>query len=160
MKIDRRTVLGLLPAAALLGCARLAAPDRINIFKTRSCGCCGAWVEHLRQDRFDPVVEDVDDLALIARRYGVPDQLRSCHTAAIGGYFIEGHVPAADIRRLLTERPQAAGLAVPGMPIGSPGMEQGETFEAYDTLLVDRGGQTRVFTRHYPRGDAHEFNQS
>lgn len=157
MRMDRRTLLGLLAAAPLAACSRPPPPERIQVYKTQSCGCCGAWVEHLRQNRFEPIVEDVYDLALVARRYGVPDRLRSCHTAHIGGYFIEGHVPATDIRRLLAERPVAAGLAVPGMPIGSPGMEQGAEFQPYDTLIVDRQGNTRVFVRHYPGGDDHEF---
>lgn len=88
----------------------------------------------------------MDDVTPIARKLGVPDALRSCHTAEIGGYFVEGHVPASDIRKLLAKRPAAAGIAVPGMPVGSPGMEQGGSKDAYSTLLVTKDGRSSVFT--------------
>jgi hypothetical protein len=105
-------------------------------------------VAHLRQAGFRVTISHVADLTPTARRLGVPDDLRSCHTASVGGYAIEGHVPAADIRRLLAERPDATGIAVPGMPIGSPGMEQGERRQRYATILFGRDGSRRLFAQH------------
>ena len=113
------------------------------------CGCCGAWVEHLRHAGFATTVVETRDLDAVKRRLGVPAELASCHTAEVQGYVVEGHVPAAAIRRLLTERPQAAGLAVPGMPAGSPGMEGG-TPETYEVVLFGPQGH-RTFARY--RGD-------
>ena len=147
--IDRRTMLGLVllgvPAAA---CSKPAKAAELKIYKSPYCGCCGAWVDHVTANGLKPVVQDMDDVTPVAKKVGVPDAMRSCHTAVIGGYFVEGHVPASDIRKLLRERPKARGIAVPGMPIGSPGMEQGNRRDAYDTLLVLQDGSTRVFVKH------------
>lgn len=147
--IDRRAVIVLvltvLPSAA---CARKAAATELNIYKSPSCGCCDAWVEHVQKIGLKAVVHDMDDVGPIARKAGVPDVARSCHTAIIEGYFVEGHVPGLDIRKLLKERPKARGIAVPGMPIGSPGMEQGDRRDAYDTLLVLNDGSARIFAKH------------
>lgn len=152
MQIDRRAFIGSAPMALLGFAAPALAIQRgrtaIRVHKTPWCGCCGGWVEHLRANGFQPSVVEHQDLTPVARRLGVPDSLRSCHSAEVGGYFIEGHVPAADIRRLLAERPQALGLAVPGMPIGSPGMEQDGRRQPYRTMLVLRGGAVRAFARH------------
>ena len=152
MMIDRRTLLKLTPAVLLVLAAPSLAFQRgrtaIQVHKTPWCGCCSSWVAHLRANGFQPVVAEHESLDPIAQRLGVPDRLRSCHTAQVGGYFIEGHVPAADIMRLLAQRPAALGLAVPGMPVGSPGMEQGGRRQPYQTLLVGRGGATRVFAQH------------
>jgi hypothetical protein len=137
------------------GLAQIAdgAPALINagvieVVKTPACGCCEAWVDHVRAAGFEVRVQDIDDVTPTARQLGVPDDLRSCHTASIGGYAIEGHVPADDIKRLLREQPKAAGIAVAGMPIGSPGMEQGDMREAYTTMLFDAGGNRRAFAQH------------
>lgn len=147
--IDRRTLIGFIlaavPAAAWPKTPKAAG---IRIYKSPYCGCCGAWVEHVKASGFDALVTDIEDVSPIKQRLGVPDELRSCHTAEIGGYFIEGHVPAEDIRKLLRERPKARGIAVPGMPLGAPGMEQGNNRQPFDTLLVDRSGKTTVFARH------------
>jgi hypothetical protein len=116
--------------------------------KSPSCGCCNDWVAHLRRAGFRVRITDVADVTPTARRLGVPDDLRSCHTASVGGYAIEGHVPAADIRRLLAQRPAAAGLAVPGMPMGSPGMEHGAMRQPYQVILFTRAGRRTVFARH------------
>lgn len=147
--ISRRLML-LAPLAplALAACGEAAAAQTVAVVKTPTCGCCGAWVEHLRAAGFQVTVTDVEDVTPTARQLGVPDDLRSCHTASIGGYAVEGHVPVEDIRRLLAERPDAAGIAVPGMPIGSPGMEMGDRREPYQTLLFRRDGQRRVFASH------------
>ena len=149
MKIElrRREFLALAPLA-LIACAEAAAATVVEVVKSPYCGCCTQWVEHLRTAGFEVRVVDIEDVTPTARRLGVPDDLRSCHTASVGGYAIEGHVPAADIRRLLAERPDAAGIAVPGMPIGSPGMEQGERRQRYATILFGRDGSRRLFAQH------------
>lgn len=120
---------------------------QVEVFKSPSCGCCGKWVEHLQQNGFRVTTRDVNDVPAARKSLGMPDRLGSCHTARIGGYVVEGHVPAADIRRLLKEKPQALGLAVPSMPPGSPGMETAKA-APYETLLVLADGSTRVFARH------------
>lgn len=121
-----------------------------EVWKTATCGCCIKWVEHLEANGFKVAANNVayGMLARIKRQAGIPEEQASCHTAKIGGYVIEGHVPAGDVKRLLDEKPDAAGLAVPGMPIGSPGMEQGEEKEPYDVLLVKKDGATEVFASH------------
>jgi hypothetical protein len=149
----RRTVLLGAAAAAttlLAGCAKAAAPLAIQVYKTPVCACCGKWIDALASAGLKPRVSVLDDLTKVRATYGVPDALSSCHTARIGGYVIEGHVPPADILRLLKERPKALGLVLPGMPIGSPGMEMaGVASEPYATLLLlDAKGATRVFARH------------
>lgn len=134
--------------ASAPACARTAKAAKVDVYKSPACGCCGAWVDHIRSAGMAVVVHDLDDVSPIAAKAGVPDEARSCHTAIVDGYFVEGHVPVVDIRRLLKERPKARGIAVPGMPIGSPGMEQGQTKQSYDTLVVDRRGVARVFASH------------
>jgi hypothetical protein len=143
----RQALLTMAAPFVLLTCAEAQAAT-IHVVKSPTCGCCGQWVEHLRANGFAVQVTDTEDLYVNGRQLGVPDELRSCHTATIEGYVIEGHVPAEDIRRLLQERPQALGLAVPGMPIGYPGMEQGDRRQPFATLLFDRNGRYRVFARH------------
>lgn len=150
-----------LRAAALLGLAAtgfertaLAQAATVEVWKDPNCGCCHLWVEHLQAQGFKVQVRDVGNTAA-RKRLGMPEKLGSCHTATVGGYVIEGHVPAADIRRLLKERPVALGLSVPGMPIGSPGMDgpeyQGRK-DAYDVLLVQKDGSTRSFQRYPGQG--------
>ena len=146
MKVRRRFALFLAPLA-LLACAQAAAAT-IEVVKSPYCGCCSQWVEHLRAHGFTVRVSETEDLDTVARGRGVPDALRSCHTASVEGYIIEGHVPAADIDRLLRERPRATGLAVPGMPIGSPGMEQGNRRQPYATILFHRDGRRELFAQH------------
>lgn len=138
-------LLGLL-ASAGAAWAQSTLPA-VEVFKSPYCGCCGKWVEHLQQNGFQVSTRDVNDVPAARQKLGMPDSLGSCHSARIGGYVVEGHVPAADIRRLLKERPQALGLAVPAMPPGSPGMESSRP-TPFDTLLVGRDGATRVFARH------------
>src|SRR5262245_1225599 len=123
----------------------------IEVFKTPTCGCCNKWVEHLRANGFSPTVKDVPSTAEYRRKFGVPERLLSCHTAIVGVYAIEGHVPAQDIHRLLKERSKGRGLAVPGMPIGSPGMEHGERRDPYVVLLFDASGKISEFQRHNAR---------
>ena len=124
--------------------------DSLIVYRTETCGCCGEWVKRMISGGLRAEVQFVNDelLKSIKLQLGIPTQLSSCHTATISQYFIEGHVPVNDIHRLLIERPQARGLTVPGMPIGSPGMEMGTTKEAFDTLLVFENGRAEVFKRH------------
>ena len=126
--------------------AKAAAPV-IDIYKTESCGCCGAWVAHLKANGFITRVVDVENPSDYRERGGIPNELGSCHTGMVQGYAIEGHVPASDIKRLLATKPKARGLAVPGMPLGSPGME-GPRKDPFDVLLVDASGRSSVF-KHY-----------
>lgn len=125
----------------------MAAAPVIEVFKSESCGCCGAWVEHLKANGFATRVVNVENPSDYRERAGIPDQFGSCHTGMIQGYAIEGHVPASDIKRLLAQKPKAKGLAVPAMPLGSPGME-GPRKDPFDVLLVLADGRTKVF-KHY-----------
>ena len=121
----------------------------VQVYKSPTCGCCALWVKHLQQHGFTTQVTDTDNVADIKAQHGVPARARSCHTAIVGGYVLEGHVPAADVQRLLKERPAVVGLAVPGMPIGSPGMEvAGQAAQKYDVLAFDKQGQLKVFASH------------
>ena len=135
-------------------CGGSAASDAagkplITVFKNASCGCCKLWVVHLEKAGFATQVHDIDNLGPIKERVGIPVAMGACHTAEVGGYFVEGHVPAEDIQRLLREKPDAKGLTVPGMPIGSPGMEVASNqIQAYDVILVAKDGSTSVFAHH------------
>jgi hypothetical protein len=119
----------------------------ITVYKDASCGCCKSWIEHLIKHGYRVNAKDSDDMTGIKRSLGVPEDLTSCHTAVVDGYLIEGHVPAADIARLLKTKPKVAGLAVPGMPMGSPGME-GPRTQKYDVLSFDKTGKTKVFASY------------
>jgi hypothetical protein len=125
-----------------------AGLPQVVVHKSPTCGCCQAWAEHMQAAGFPVETRDTQDLDAIKAEVGVPYGQGSCHTAKVGDYFVEGHVPADDVKRLLTERPDALGLTVPGMPVGSPGMEQGDTREPYDVLLVAKDGSTTVFAHH------------
>jgi hypothetical protein len=142
-------------AAALVLTGRASAvPTRapakaITIYKSPTCGCCARWVDHVRAAGFAATVHDTPDMDPIKARYGVPKALQSCHTALVDGYVVEGHVPAADVLRLLRERPKVKGLAVPQMPAGSPGMEMGGAADPYDVVAFSADGKTtRVFAHH------------
>ncbi len=135
----------LVAQAHLIG----TAGPLITVYKSRTCGCCAKWVDYLREDGFTVTVHDEEGMDRLKDELGVPQSLRSCHTAVVDRYLIEGHVPAADIRRLLSERPKVAGLTAPGMPSQSPGMaEPGAKPEGYDVLAFQRDGTTRVFARY------------
>jgi len=140
-------VLGAGGGRLLRAAPRLAVDDNaIEIWKSATCGCCKQWVEHMRANGFRPTTHDVLDVAPFKQKYRVPAALASCHTAVVSGYAIEGHVPADVVRQLLKERPKVLGLAVPGMPMGSPGME-GPRKDRYDVIAFADNGQTRVFAR-------------
>lgn len=120
----------------------------VVVYKSPTCGCCDGWVTHMRAAGFRVVSRDTSDVGAVKRRLGVLPTLQSCHTAIIGGYVVEGHVPADAITRLLAERPAIVGIAVPGMPAGSPGMESATPFEHYDVIAFDAAGRTSVFARY------------
>jgi len=133
-------------ASAFIGVKPATKPVAIKVYKTPECGCCKAWVKHLRANGFVVETMDMPDLSLVKQKYGVKPALQSCHTAVVNGYVIEGHVPADLITRMLKERPAIAGLAVPGMPSGSPGMEGGVK-QHYQVLTFDRAGHSGVYAR-------------
>lgn len=144
-----QTVAAAATTSALPLLAQTANP-RIEVWKDPSCGCCKDWIAHMRSGGFSVTTHDSGNTAARAR-LGLPQKLGSCHTALVGGYVVEGHVPASDVKRLLKERPMALGLAVPGMPVGSPGMdgpEYGGRKDRYDVLLVQADGSTRTFSRY------------
>lgn len=121
----------------------------VDVYKSPTCGCCSKWVDHLREEGFEVRTTDTGDLADFKASHGVPRRLESCHTALAAGYVLEGHVPGADVKRLLQERPAIAGLAVAGMPIGSPGMEvPGTAVQPYEVIAFRNNGETDVFARH------------
>jgi len=148
----RSLALGATGAAALAPVAAALAqaprPLAIDVYKSPLCGCCEDWVKHLRASGFTVTVHDVDDTGVYRAKFGMPDRFGSCHTGNIAGYAIEGHVPAGDIRKLLALRPKAVGLAVPGMPVGSPGMEQGPRKDPFEVLLVKADGAASVFASY------------
>lgn len=136
------------PAPAEMASAVEADLPLVTVYKTATCGCCSKWADHIEAAGFPVKTVDVTDLGAVKAEHGIPAAYGSCHTAVVDGYAVEGHVPAEDVKRLLAERPQAAGLAVPGMPIGSPGMETpGRRADRYEVLLVQDGDAT-VFARH------------
>ena len=135
-------VLGVL---ALLLTQQTVAAD-IVVYKSPTCGCCGKWVEHMEKAGFSVEVENMNDVAPIRRELGVPGRMQSCHTAKVGDYFVEGHAPADLVKRLLADRPDIKGLAVPGMPMGSPGME-GPRKDPYDVIAIGKDGRARIYAR-------------
>lgn len=140
----------LLVAAVALTTLAAAQGPEVQVFKSPYCGCCGAWVEHMRAAGFAVKVTEVADTTAARKRLGMPDRFGSCHTATVGGYVLEGHVPAAEVRRLLSAKPKAVGLAVPSMPPGSPGMQVDARKDPYQVLLVDSSGGSTVFAS-YPK---------
>ena len=148
----RFLLLALAVAVSAAGAVSLAgrqAPATIEVFKSPTCGCCTKWVDHLREQKFVVRTTDTDQVDAVKNKHGVPMAARSCHTALVGGYVLEGHVPAADVHRLLKERPAIVGLAVGGMPVGSPGMEvPGRPADPFDVLAFDKSGRTSVYSRH------------
>ena len=133
-------------ASAGVAATPVTKPVVIKVYKTPECGCCKAWVKHLRDNGFQVETMDMPDLSFVKQKYGVKPALQSCHTAVVNRYVVEGHVPADLIVKMLKERPAIAGLAVPGMPSGSPGMEGGVK-QPYEVLTFDRAGHSRVYAR-------------
>lgn len=141
-------VANLVAVLMLGGCEQGSGAPMVLVYKDPNCGCCDAWVDHMRAADFAVIVREVDSLDRIKEELGVPADLWSCHTATVGDYLIEGHVPAADVRRLLAEQPQGRGIAVPGMPLGSPGMEQGGHRQPYTVTLFGDDGARSTFASH------------
>jgi hypothetical protein len=138
---------GLQPDAA--AAQQKPAGPLVEVFKSPTCGCCSLWVEHMRASGFTVRATDINDMTEIKKSRGVPGEVQSCHTAVVNGYVVEGHVPAADVHRLLKEKPAITGIAVGGMPIGSPGMESPYVkAEPYNVMSFDKSGATRVFAKH------------
>lgn len=132
---------------------RAASAPAMHVYKTPTCGCCSKWVDHMREAGFTVTVEDLsnDELQKVKAKLGVPAAVNSCHTGRVAGYLVEGHIPADTVKRLLKEKPKVAGIAVPGMPIGSPGMEvPGTRPQPYDVLSFDKAGTTKVFATIKP----------
>lgn len=143
----------LLTSALLAGSVNTQAeetgkPSEMTVYRSPTCGCCGKWLEHAKQNNF--TIKDMvsDDMQAIKEKYGVPEKLASCHTAIVDGYVIEGHVPAGDIQKLLQMKPKVIGIAAPGMPMGSPGMEMGGQKDAYRVISFDKDGKLEVFAEH------------
>lgn len=135
-------------ASIIPACAAPASDKKIIVYKTPTCGCCSAWIEHLTAAGFEAQIVDQPDLTPIRARLGAPDDLRSCHLAIIGRYIVEGHVPADSINMLLSAAPDAVGVFVPGMPLGSPGMEGPYGSQPYDVILLRKNGKREVFDRY------------
>jgi|SRR5688500_896056 len=153
----KQSVVVVVAAMALATAAYVSAQQKpvssrtsIVVYKTPTCGCCSMWVEHMRQNGFQPEVHDVsaNEVRAISQKAGLADEGASCHTAKVGNYIVEGHVPAADVHRMLKEKPVIAGIAAPGMPVGSPGMEMGGRTERYDVVSFTKDGKTKVFATH------------
>ena len=138
-----------LAVAGAAGRAGATALPELVVYKSPTCGCCVDWVKHLRASGFTVKTVDVQDLAAIRQKFGVPDRLAACHTAVVGGYVVEGHVPASAVKRLLAEKPSVVGISVPGMPNGSPGME-GPKSEPFSALVFDERGNAQVFESYRP----------
>jgi hypothetical protein len=149
-RISRRALIGVLPAALLTIRRVNAQTDTVTVYKDPTCGCCAKWVDLMRREGFAATVHESRDLASIKQKYNVPPNLQSCHTAIVNDQLIvEGHVPPADVKRVLKDKAAIGGLAVPGMPIGSPGMEVADVRpQAYDVIAFTRAGKTRVFASH------------
>lgn len=141
---------GALASLAWLPARAARSGPEVHVFKSPTCGCCGKWVEHLQAAGFAVKVTEISDTAATRKRLGMPERYGSCHTATVGGYLIEGHVPAAEVKRLLAAKPKAIGLAAPGMPPASPGMDVPGRTDPYDVLLIGSDGQSTVFAT-YPK---------
>jgi hypothetical protein len=124
-----------------------AARPAVTVYKSPTCGCCSKWIDHIKSHGFDVKAVDVEDIDLVKKTYGVPPALASCHTSLVGGYIVEGHVPAEAVSRLLRERPAIAGITVPGMPVGSPGMEMPGRRDPYSIMSFDKTGKYTVYER-------------
>ena len=147
----RRVVLALLATAAVPALAQVPLATEVQVYKSPTCGCCKDWIKHLEANGFRVKATDVPESRFYRARFGMPQKYGSCHTALVGGYVIEGHVPAREIKRLLRERPNGLGLSVPGMPVGSPGMDGPEykgQVDPYDVLLIQPDGRSTVFASY------------
>lgn len=148
----RTTIIAVVAGVVLASAAsygqQKAKPIPMSVYKSPSCGCCQKWVDYMRSHGFDPKVQDVENIGAVKLKLGVREEFSSCHTSEIGGYVVEGHVPVETVQRMLKERPKIAGIAVPNMPAGSPGMEvPGGRKEAYNILAFTSDGKTTVYDK-------------
>ncbi len=146
-----KSLVRLIAALVMFSATHVMAGEElptVEVYKSPSCGCCEQWVAHMRQNGFKVNIHNVRDVTPVRESAGVPEAMASCHTAVVGGYAVEGHVPAADVKRLLHERPKVAGIAVPGMVQGSPGMAQGLGKDSYEVMVFSKGGNSSVFAQH------------
>lgn len=134
--------------AGRLALAEIGETKDIVVYRSPSCGCCGKWVKHLKDNNFNVIDNVIHDVDSVKRKYGVPSELDSCHTAIVGDYVIEGHVPVEDIEKLLSLKADVLGIAVPGMPVGTPGMEMGDRKDAYKVIAFDKESRKQVFSVH------------
>lgn len=144
--LKRKILLLIATSLILVGLGSVVHADNdarsmVTVYKSPYCGCCKKWVEHMRRNGFSVLVEDVFDISAVKLIAGIPGDLEACHTASVAGYVVEGHVPSVDVARLLAQRPAATGIAVPGMPVGSPGMEQGSNSDTFDVILFFRAAR-------------------
>lgn len=151
---NNKTILGVIisiliaAAGSFVVMQNVSAEPEMTVYKSPTCGCCGKWITHMEENGFKVNAVDVLEMNVVKEKYGITRNLASCHTAIIDGYYIEGHVPASDVKRLLAEKTDSKGLTVPGMPVGSPGMEMGERVDSYQVLSVKSDGSTEVFNQY------------
>jgi hypothetical protein len=152
--IKNKTIIGIIfsiiitVTGGFVFMQRVNAEPEMTVYKSPTCGCCGKWITHMEENGFQIKAVDVLEMNIVKEKYGVNRELASCHTAMIDGYVVEGHVPADDVKRLLSEKPDVLGLSVPGMPVGSPGMEMGDRVDRYSVIVIDKEGSTQVFNQY------------
>lgn len=148
MKFKIAVAAMALSLVAIIGAQTAPAKPTVTVYKSATCGCCSKWVEHMQGNGFEVKAVDVEDIDLVKKTYGVPPALGSCHTALVNGYVVEGHVPATSVSRLIREKPALAGIAVPGMPAGSPGMEVPGRKDPFSVMSFDKAGKSAVYEKH------------
>lgn len=127
---------------------KIIEPIEVEVYRSPSCSCCSKWLDHLRENEFKVKDNLIGDVQKIKDKYGVSAEMASCHTALVGGYVVEGHVPAADIKKLLKLKPEVVGISVPGMPVGTPGMEVGSKKDDYNVVSFDKNKSVQIFSRY------------
>jgi hypothetical protein len=140
--------VGIVSIGIMFYMERVYAKPLVTVYKTSTCGCCSNWVKHMEENGFRIHAMDVQDLYFIKQQFGIPGDLASCHTAIVDGYLVEGHVPASDVQRLLSGKHDVAGISVPGMPVGSPGMEMGNRVDRYAVYSFDKKGDPVIFSQY------------
>ena len=148
MKFKLAVAAMALGFAALIQAQTSPARPVMTVYKSPTCGCCSNWIAHMKENGFEVKSLDVDDIDVVKKGNGVPAAVSSCHTAVVGGYVVEGHVPASAVKRMLSEKPAIAGIAVPGMPAGSPGMEVPGRQDAYSVVSFDKAGKQSLYEKH------------
>ncbi len=151
---NKKTLIGIVFSIAISAFGgfilmqSVSAEPEMTVYKSATCGCCTKWINHMEENGFKINAVDVLEMNIVKEKYGINRELASCHTAVIDGYVVEGHVPAVDVKRLLSEKPDVLGLSVPGMPVGSPGMEMGDRVDRYSVIAIGKGGDVEVFNQY------------